>query len=100
MHDAWSSSETWVYQCLCCATTWDEQFDVRHVGDGHGGEATVYEREGQRCMTPWTDRACPNCESQNVKAFSAPWGRKAVAKKVKTGGDVAMVFHLRRLHAW
>ncbi|MBT2213832.1 MULTISPECIES: hypothetical protein [Actinomadura] len=100
MHDTWSDHEMWVYECLACMTSWDEQFEVRHYDDGHGGEAAVYERGGQRCTTPWTDHVCPNCQSQNIKVFSKPLGRQAEVPKARADGDVAMVFHLRRLHAW
>ncbi|QXJ24340.1 hypothetical protein AGRA3207_005643 [Actinomadura graeca] len=100
MHDAWSSHEVWVYECEACGTTWNEKFKVRHYDDGHGGEATVYERGGQRCMTPWFDHVCPRCQSQNVKVFSTPLGRHTEVPVARDGSDIAMVFHLRRLHAW
>ena|SRR5437868_12796083 len=100
VHDAWSSHEVWVYDCLACAKIWDEEFEVRHYADGHGGEATVYERGGQRCTTPWIDHTCPGCQSQNIKVFSAPLSSHAEVPLPRDRGDVAMVFHLRRIHAW
>ncbi|WP_344274374.1 hypothetical protein [Actinomadura napierensis] len=99
VQDAWSSREAWVYECLCCETTWDEVLEVRHVGDGHGNEAVIYQRNGQPCTTPWTDCLCPKCQSRNVKAWAA--SRKAgEIPPARDGRDVAMVFHLRRIHAW
>jgi hypothetical protein len=100
VQEAWSSHEVWVFECLSCATSWDEEFEVRHSGDGHGNEAVIYERSGQPCTTPWMDRCCPTCGSQNIKALSAVRGRQSEIPKARTGSDVAMVFHLRRMHAW
>lgn len=100
MREAWSSHESWVYECLSCYTTWQEEYDARHTADGHGGEAVVYKHDGQCCTSPWCDHVCPNCESQNVKAFSAPWGRSLKAPAASRSDDLALVFRLRRLHAW
>jgi hypothetical protein len=100
VQEAWSIHEVWVFECLSCATSWDEEFEVRHSGDGHGNEAVIYERGGQPCTTPWVDRSCPRCGSQNIKALSAARGRQSEIPKARTGSDVAMVFHLRRMHAW
>ncbi|MFC4050249.1 hypothetical protein ACFOY4_11175 [Actinomadura syzygii] len=100
MRDTWSSHESWVFECLNCTTTWDEELEVRHCGDGHGNEAVIYEFGGQPCTTPWMDRSCPKCQSQNVKARSASRRRQSEAQKVNGNGDVAMVYHLRRMHAW
>ncbi len=100
MHEVWSSHEAWVYECLACMTTWEEQYETRHYADGHGGEAVVYEKEGQRCMTPWTDHACPNCQSQNIKVLSAPRGKPRVMPAARSGNDIAMVYHLRHIHAF
>ncbi|KAB2344061.1 hypothetical protein [Actinomadura rudentiformis] len=100
VRDAWSSHESWVYECLCCSTTWEEQFEARHTADGHGGEAVVYEHDGHRCTTPWTDHVCPNCESQNVKALPAPWAKRSDVPLAHRGDDLELVFRLRRLHAW
>lgn len=100
VRDTWSTHESWAFECLNCATTWDEELEVRHCGDGHGHEGVVYERGGQPCTTPWTDRSCRACGSQNVKALSAVRGRQAEVPKARGGGDVAMVYHLRRMHAW
>ncbi|MFD0901315.1 hypothetical protein [Actinomadura sediminis] len=101
VRDAWSSREVWTFACLCCAATWDEQIVIRHFGDGHGIELVTYERDGQPCTTPWAgDRACPECRSQNVKALSAPRPRAAEVPKARPDADVALVYHLRRIHAW
>ncbi|SFN91216.1 hypothetical protein SAMN04489713_103404 [Actinomadura madurae] len=98
--DAWTSHEVWGLECLSCATTWDEEFEVRHSGDGHGNEAVIYVRDGQPCTTPWMDRCCPKCGSENIKALSAVRGRQGEVPKARSSSDVAMVFHLRRMHAW
>ncbi|MGP4026687.1 hypothetical protein [Actinomadura sp. 3N407] len=100
VREAWSSHETWAFECLNCSTTWDEELEVRHCGDGHGHEAVIYERGGHPCMTPWMDRCCPTCQSQNVKALSVMPRKRDEVPKARSGDDVAMVFHLRRLHAW
>ncbi|MFI0410140.1 hypothetical protein [Actinomadura sp. 3N508] len=100
VRDAWSSHESWVFECLNCATTWKEELEARHYGDGHGNEAVIYERGGQPCTTPWVDRSCPKCQSQNVKALSAMKGGHGEVPQAPGGSDVAMVFHLRRMHAW
>ncbi|MBW8481650.1 hypothetical protein [Actinomadura parmotrematis] len=101
MRDAWSSHEVWVYECLCCAASWDEEFEVRHTADGHGGEGVVYEHAGHRCTVPWCDdHTCAACGSQNVKAFSAPWRRRATAPEARRDSGLEMLFRLRRLHAW
>ncbi|MFI0351431.1 hypothetical protein [Actinomadura sp. 9N407] len=100
MHEAWSSHETWVYECQCCSTTWAERFEIRHSPDGHGGDAVVFRRDGQRCMSPWVDHVCPNCESQNVRASLAPWGWHAPVVPAPRPDDLELVFRLRRLHAY
>ncbi|TDC87309.1 hypothetical protein [Actinomadura sp. 7K507] len=100
VREAWSSHETWVFECRNCSTYWKEELEVRHCGDGHGNAAVIYERGGHPCMTPWLDRSCPRCQSQNVKALSATRGEKEEIPKARGGEDVAMVFHLRRVHAW
>ncbi|WP_067483498.1 hypothetical protein [Actinomadura hibisca] len=100
VRDAWSSHEIWIYECGCCGTSWDEEFDVRHTADGHGGEAVVYEHDGCRCMTPWLDHPCRECSSGNVKAFAAPWRRRAAVPPVAKEDALELVFRLRRLHAW
>ncbi|WP_433333563.1 hypothetical protein [Spirillospora sp. CA-294931] len=100
MRDAWSSHEVWVYECLNCFATWQEEFDARHVADGHGGEAVVYEHDGHRCITPWCDHLCNVCGGQNVKVFSAPKAKRAVPPQAKRPDDLELVFKLRRLNAW
>ncbi|MEV0662432.1 hypothetical protein AB0I58_13595 [Spirillospora sp. NPDC050365] len=100
VHEAWTNHEVWVFECLSCAGSWDEEFQVRHSGDGHGNAAVIYRRHGQPCTTPWMDRSCPGCGSQNVKALSARDGMHDETPIASSGSDVAMVFHLRRMHAW
>ncbi|MEU9845329.1 hypothetical protein AB0C69_39665 [Actinomadura sp. NPDC048032] len=100
MHEAWTHHEVWVFECLGCEGSWNEEFQVRHSGDGHGNQAVIYVRQGQPCTTPWMDRCCPDCGGQNVKALSATHGRHDEVPVVRNGSDVAMVFHLRRMHAW
>ena len=100
MQEAWSSHEVWVFECVNCMTTWDEDLEAHHHGDGHGNESVIYRRDGQPCTTPWVDRICPKCHSRSVKALSAMHGRQGEVPAVRSGGDVAMVFHLRRMHAW
>ncbi|MEV4006403.1 hypothetical protein [Actinomadura sp. NPDC049753] len=100
MHEAWAHHEVWVFECLGCEGSWNEEFQVRHSGDGHGNQAVIYERHGQPCTTPWMDRCCPTCGGQNVKALSATDGRQDEVPLARSGSDVAMVFHLRRMHAW
>ncbi|MDL4772381.1 MULTISPECIES: hypothetical protein [Thermomonosporaceae] len=100
MRDAWSSHESWVYECLCCFTTWNEEFEVQHIGGGHHEEGIVYEHDGHRCMNPWSDHPCPGCESNNVKAYSAPWTVHVDAPHAQRADDLELVFRLRRLHAW
>ncbi|WP_344590265.1 hypothetical protein [Actinomadura vinacea] len=100
MHEAWSSHETWVYECQNCFTTWEEEYDVRHSADGHGGEVELFEKDGQRCMTPWVDHVCPTCAGQNVKTLPTPLGRHATATPSGNREDLELVFRLRRLHAY
>ncbi|XVQ12499.1 hypothetical protein ACQP1W_08050 [Spirillospora sp. CA-255316] len=100
MREAWSSHEIWVYECLHCTMTWEEEFDVRHSADGHGGEVELFEQDGQRCITPWIDHVCPHCGGQNVKALPAPWGRQVTGVQAATADDLELVFRLRRLHAY
>ncbi|MEW2355915.1 hypothetical protein [Spirillospora sp. NPDC029432] len=100
VHEPWSSHETWVYECQNCETTWDEEYEVRHCADGHGGDAVVFERYGQRSLTPWSDHACPGCASENVRAYLAPWGRRTPMVPVQRRDDLEIVFKLRRLHAY
>ncbi|MFC5744026.1 hypothetical protein [Actinomadura rugatobispora] len=100
MRDAWSSHETWVFECVNCATTWEEEFDVRHCADGHGGEVELFEHDGQRCTTPWIDHVCPGCAGQNVKARPASWRRRTTAVRAPARDDLELVFRLRRLHAY
>lgn len=102
MRDSWSSHESWTYECLNCLTTWQEEYDARHVADGHGGEAVIYEHDGHRCTSPWCDHVCPRCGGQNVKALATPLAEaQDVASPVAgRSDDLAMVFRLRRLHAY
>ncbi|GAA0572528.1 hypothetical protein GCM10009546_39050 [Actinomadura livida] len=51
-------------------------------------------------MTPWLDRCCTACQSQNVKALASRPVAHAEVPRARGGEDVAMVFHLRRMHAW
>jgi hypothetical protein len=99
MRDAWASHESWVYECLACATVWEEEFDINHTDDGHGGEAVVYERDGQRCTSPWTDHVCPSCRSQNVKVFASQW-RHEQESEAGQPSHLELVFKLRKLHAY
>ncbi|TDB96464.1 hypothetical protein [Actinomadura sp. 7K534] len=100
MRTTWTSHESWAFECLNCSAAWTEELEVRHCADGHGNEAVVYERGGQPCMTPWLDRCCTACQSQNVKALAARPVAHAEVPRARGGEDVAMVFHLRRMHAW
>ncbi|HEY8481554.1 MAG TPA: hypothetical protein VIL71_17150 [Spirillospora sp.] len=100
MRDTWSSHETWTFECLNCSTTWTEELEVRHCYDGHGNEGVVYERDGQPCTTPWLDRCCRACQSQSVRALAGRPGAHAEVPRPRSGQDVKMVFHLRRMHAW
>jgi hypothetical protein len=99
MRETWSSHETWVFECLNCMTTWEEEFDIRHGADGHGGETVVYEHDGHLCPTPWVDHPCPDCKSPNVKAVHAPpWARHRQATPPTWPDDIELVNRLRRRH--
>lgn len=100
VHEAWSSHETWVYACQVCRTTWDEEYEVLFSEDGHGGDVVVFERNGQRSTTPWSDHCCPRCMSENVRAYMAPWGEHEPMVPVQRRDDLELVFRLRRLHAY
>jgi hypothetical protein len=100
MHDMWTAHEVWVYQCNRCLYTWDEEYDARHVDDGHGGEAVVYQHDGRPCMSPWCDRLCPRCGSQNVKTLATPLSRSVPAQAHRHAEDLAMLFHLRKMGAY
>ncbi|GAA1550599.1 hypothetical protein GCM10009678_36890 [Actinomadura kijaniata] len=100
MRNAWSDHEVWIYECLRCGATWEEGFDVRHVDDGHGGEAVAYAHGGHPCTTPWTDHPCCECHSGNVKAFSAPWRKSGRVPEQRPDSGLETVIHLRRIHAW
>ncbi|WP_033322017.1 hypothetical protein [Actinomadura atramentaria] len=98
MKDTWTSHETWVYECQNCGRRWDEQYDVVHGDDHHGHEATVYQRGGQPAVPPWVEHRCPNCRSENI--YTAPYRRNPAVPRSRHGGDLELVFKLRRLHAW
>ncbi|WP_157429884.1 hypothetical protein [Actinomadura oligospora] len=100
LHEAWSNHEVWVYECQNCGRTWDEEFEVRHVADGHGGEAVAYEHDGHSCTTPWTEHLCPDCQRARVRAWPAPWRRHHAVPPTRKGDDLELVFRLRRLHAY
>jgi hypothetical protein len=98
MHETWSSHETWVFECLCCEATWEEEFDIRHGAD-HGGDTIAYEHDGHLCPTPWVDHLCPECRSANVKALQAPpWARVRRAPEQRRPDDLELVYRLRRRH--
>lgn len=100
MRDTWSAHEIWLYQCLCCHSSWQREYDARHMDDGHGGEAVTYEHGGHRCTSPWCDHMCPNCQSQNVKASEVAWTKPSKVPAPRSSEDLAMLFRLRRMNAY
>jgi hypothetical protein len=100
MRETWSSHATWVYECLYCFETWEEEFDIRHSADGHGGEVVLFEHDGHRCTTPWVDHTCPYCGSLNVKAVQAPWARGEPIVRTHPHDDLQLVSRLHRLRAY
>ena len=99
-HETWTTHESWVYQCTRCLETWTEEYDARHVADGHGGEAVAYRHDGQPCISPWCDHMCPRCHGYSVKAFAAPWSRTASAHAGRDIADQLLVSRLRRMGAY
>jgi hypothetical protein len=93
--------ENWVYECTGCLHVWQEAYAVQHAADGHGGDAVVYLRDGQRCLSPWVDHLCPGCGCRDIKAVPAPWATHADAlPEPHHHPELEMVFRLRRLHAY
>src|SRR5690349_20521311 len=99
MHESMVSHETWTYECLTCLHEWQEEFEVGRCADGHGGDAVTYRRMGHRCVCPWAELFCPSCGGYDVKILPAGWVRVAPLPRQRRG-ELEMIFHLRRLHAY
>lgn len=100
MREMWTSHESWVYQCCRCSATWQEDYDVRHVDDGHGREASIYRQAGQQITPPWYDHECPRCHSANVRAFTGFWNEPIQVRNRGRAKDLALIARLRRIGAY
>ncbi|MEW9528088.1 hypothetical protein [Microbispora sp. NPDC049125] len=69
MHEGFSTYETWPYECLHCLRVWEEEYVVRRVPDGHGGDVTVWTLRGLPAQPPWSGRTCPACGCGSVTTF-------------------------------
>lgn len=72
MHEPTIVQEIWTYRCATCLHVWDVRYEAWHAGDGHGGDVVHYRRNGQRCVSPWSDVACANCGSYAVTPLPSP----------------------------
>jgi hypothetical protein len=94
-------TESWTYDCARCRTAWQEDYEVQCNGDGHGHEAVLYFRNGQRSVSPWIDHTCPTCLGQGVKCRPASEATKqAKAPVPRPRSDLELIFHMRHLHAY
>ena len=100
MRETMTVHESWVYECLSCLTVWQEDYAAQHAADAHGGDAVVYLRDGQPCLSPWVDHLCPNCECRQIKALPAPLTEHAKTPAPRHHPELETVFRLRRLHAY
>lgn len=59
--------EVWHYLCGACSKSWDEDYEVWDVDDGHGMDFVVYLHHHAPSPTPWVDRLCSFCGSGDVR---------------------------------
>jgi hypothetical protein len=101
--DSVSFRESWIYNCTHCLAVWQEDYSVQCNEDGHGHDAVLYFRDGQRCVSPWVDHTCPNCHAASVKARPTPWAARQPRTPLPRPrrSDTELLFRLRgRLHAY
>jgi hypothetical protein len=55
--------ERFTFTCTVCAHTWEADYDVQHVEDGHGHQHDYYFREGLPATDPGVQQpaTCPRC---------------------------------------
>ncbi|GII67432.1 hypothetical protein Skr01_75170 [Sphaerisporangium krabiense] len=69
MHDAYSTRETWPFECVRCLMIWEEDYTVRHLTGLRGAEVEVWSLDGVRVQPPWSGVYCPACGDTDVKIF-------------------------------
>ncbi|MBB4703122.1 hypothetical protein [Sphaerisporangium siamense] len=69
VHDAYSTRETWPFECVRCLMIWEEDYTVRHLTGHHGTEVEVWSLAGVRVQPPWSGVCCPACGDTDVKIF-------------------------------
>lgn len=72
MHEPTIIQQVWTYRCASCQHVWGVRFEEWHVGDGHGGDVVHYRRNGQRCVSPWTEMSCVDCGGYAVTPLPSP----------------------------
>src|SRR5262249_17509191 len=100
LRDTVTAQESWVYNCVRCLTVWQEDYEVHHTDDGHGGDAVTYFKGGGRCLAPVSGHTRANCGRGAVRSRPAPWAKPESVRPAPRRNDLELVFRLRRLHAY
>lgn len=63
------SVERFTFSCAVCKHTWDVDYDVQHVEDGHGHQHDYYFRDGLPATDPEVTQpaTCPACGDIRVQ---------------------------------
>lgn len=63
------SVERFTFSCAVCGHSWDVDYDVQHVEDGHGHQHDYYFRDGLPATDPEVNQpaTCPACGDIRVQ---------------------------------
>ncbi|MFV0129473.1 hypothetical protein ACLGI4_17475 [Streptomyces sp. HMX112] len=59
--------EAYAFACMRCGYGWEQEYDIEHHTDAHGGRLVVYRSDGHRVPSPLSAPTCPNCESHRLR---------------------------------
>ncbi|MFI6390288.1 hypothetical protein ACIBHY_08985 [Nonomuraea sp. NPDC050547] len=69
-------SEIWTFFCQRCSHVWQDEYEARHLDDGHGGDAVAWRHHGVHSMPPWAHATCVSCDGVMVTVLPAIPGQR------------------------
>lgn len=83
------SVERFTFTCTVCTNTWDVDYDVQHVEDGHGHQHDYYFRDGLPATDPGAAQpaTCPKCG--DIRVQGARLSARRVTPAVMLDPDAA-----------